>query len=180
MSLVSLRSASSADVSAIASILNHAIANTTAVWYQQAKTEAEIAAWLDEKYRNELPVLVATAVDGDSAMSPGVDDIGSSEVIAYATYGPFRPWPGYRKTVEHSIYVAPQARRQGIGQKLQALIEHASQAGYHAMIGGIEAENHGSLALHRRLGFDEVGRLPEVGRKFDRWLTLVFVQKMLD
>ncbi len=59
------------------------------------------------------------------------------------------------------------------------MIGHAGAQGKHTMIGGIEAGNAESLRLHASLGFEEVGRLRESGRKFDRWLDLVFVQLML-
>jgi L-amino acid N-acyltransferase len=63
---------------------------------------------------------------------------------------------------------------------LQALTDRALDAGKHAMVAGIEAGNAGSIRLHARAGFVEAGRLREVGRKFDRWLDLVFMQKLLD
>ena len=154
-----------ADVSGIAAILNDAIRHTTSVWYDEPKTVPELQDWFAAKQRDGLPVLVARAGDA---------------VAGYATYGPFRPWPGYRATVEHSVYVAAGHRRAGLGRRLlQSLIERAGAAGLHAMIGGIEAGNDASLRLHATLGFFEVGRLPEVGRKFDRWLTLVFMQRLL-
>jgi len=59
------------------------------------------------------------------------------------------------------------------------LIDLARGRGLHTLIGGVDSENAGSLAFHRALGFEEAGRLREVGRKFDRWLTLVFMQKLL-
>ena len=62
---------------------------------------------------------------------------------------------------------------------LAALIEHGRAQGLHVLIGGIDADNALSIALHKTFGFEETGRLPEVGHKFDRWLTLVFLQKIL-
>jgi phosphinothricin acetyltransferase len=139
---------------------------TTAVWYDLAKTDADMLDWFAKKRTLDHPVLVAR--------------IGK-QVVGYATYGPFRAFPGYRHTVEHSVYVDQAYHRQGVGRLLLTrLIDEASDAGLHVMVGGIEAGNEASLALHRLLGFHEVGRLPEVGRKFDRWLTLVFVQLILD
>jgi phosphinothricin acetyltransferase len=62
---------------------------------------------------------------------------------------------------------------------MAALIGRAEALGMHVMVGAIEARNVASLALHQRFGFVRVGLMPEVGRKFDRWLDLVLMQKML-
>ena len=91
------------------------------------------------------------------------------------------PSPGYRDTVEHSLYVDAQDRGRSIGAALLgALIERANSAGVHVMIGGIDAENTASLRLHERFGFRQAGHLHQIGRTFDRWLDLVFVQLALN
>ncbi len=78
------------------------------------------------------------------------------------------------------MYVRPSSQGQGIGRSLLvAIIEAARANGVHALIGGLSADNDISMALHRSFGFVEVGRLPEVGRKFDRWLDLVLLQLIL-
>ena len=88
---------------------------------------------------------------------------------------------GYKHTVEHSVYVHQNARRTGVASALMAtLIERARAQGKHVMVGGIEAKNEASLALHSRFGFEKVGYLPEVGTKFGRWLDLIFMQLILD
>jgi phosphinothricin acetyltransferase len=161
----SLDDGSAADLPAITAILNDAIRNTLAVWYEEEKTLAEMQAWFAAKQQSDTPVLVAR--DGDG-------------VAGFASYGPFRPWPGYRFSVEHSVYVRPDARGRGIGKALlQALLLQAGDKGLHTMIGGIEAGNEASIRLHVGLGFTETGRIPEVGYKFGKWLTLVFMQKTL-
>ena len=102
------------------------------------------------------------------------------KVAGYASFGTFRPFEGYRFTVEHSVYIAREARRRGIGTLLLLrLIEEARHLGKHAMVGAIGADNAASLALHTRLGFIETARMPELGFKFGRWQDLVFVQKIL-
>jgi phosphinothricin acetyltransferase len=158
-----------ADAAAIGEILNDEILHTTASWNEAPRSRREMSGWLKDKKAEGLPVLVARPPDSKDG------------VLGYASYGPFRAWAGYRYTVEHSVYVARGTRRLGIGEALLAnLVERARIAGLHVMVGGIEAENEASLALHRKLGFAEVARLPEVGRKFDRWLTLVLMQLVLD
>jgi phosphinothricin acetyltransferase len=84
-------------------------------------------------------------------------------------------------TVEQSVHVAESHRRRGIGRQLvQALIERAQAAGNHVMVAGLDADNLASRRLHEQLGFREVGRMPEVARKFDRWVDLLLAQLVLD
>lgn len=102
-------------------------------------------------------------------------------MLGFATFGPFRPKAGYDRTAEHSLYLAPQARGQGVGTTLmRIMIDDARARGLHTLIGCLDAQNAASIAFHQRLGFVETARLPQVGRKFDRWLDLVFVQLFLD
>ena len=160
-----IEAAALADLPAIAAILNDAIVHSVAAWRETPMTEGEMQAWFERRTRN-FAVLVARAADGS--------------VLAYASYGAFRAYSGYRHTVEHSVYVREGARGQGVGKALLArLVARARGQGFHVMIGALEAGNAASLALHAGQGFTEAGRMPEVGRKFDRWLTLVFVQKIL-
>ncbi len=162
---VSIEDAVPGDLPAIAEILNHAILNTTAVWYDDPRTETWMAAWFELRRAKGWPVLVARH---------------EGRVVGYASYGEFRPHYGYRDTMELSVYVAPAAHGAGIGRMLlAALVERAKTTGVHVLVGGIAAENEASIALHRSLGFQEVARMPEVGRMFGRLLTLVFMQKIL-
>lgn len=165
MSLI-IRDAVAADAAAILPIHNHAVRNTTAVWNEAESDLAGREAWLAARALAGFPVLVAEI---------------SGALAGYASFGEFRAWDGYRFTVEHSIYVDPARHRAGIGRALlEALIERARAMGKHAMVAGVEAGNAGSIALHASLGFREVGRLPQVGSKFGRWLDLVFLQLTLD
>ena len=84
-------------------------------------------------------------------------------------------------TVEISVYVAPDALGEGIGPAVsEVLVEQAVQLGHHAIISQIVHENDQSLSMSRRLGFEHVGTLREVGRKFDRWLDVVLMELVLD
>jgi phosphinothricin acetyltransferase len=104
----------------------------------------------------------------------------AAAVTGFASYGDFRPWPGYRTTVEHTVHVAAAHRRKGIGRGLvQEILARAGSAGKHVVIAGIDAENEASLRLHERLGFEQVGRMREVARKFDRWVDLALLQLTL-
>ncbi|WP_108260852.1 GNAT family N-acetyltransferase [Mangrovicoccus ximenensis] len=160
-----IRQASAADAGAIAEIYNDAVLNTTAIWNDHVTDAAGRAAWMAERQGAGYPVLVA-------------DEDGT--VLGYATYGPFRPHDGYRHTAELSIYVRSDLRGRGTGSRLlERLAALAEESGIHVLVGGIEAGNAASLALHRRHGFEETGRLPQVGTKFGRWLDLVFMTRVL-
>jgi phosphinothricin acetyltransferase len=160
-----IRDATPDDLPAITAIYNDAVLHTTAIWNETVVDVENRRAWHDARIALGYPVLVAAA--GDS-------------VLGYGTFGDFRAFDGYRHTVEHSVYVAEDARRRGIASALiAALAGRASALGKHVMVAGIAADNAGSIALHARLGFVETGRLPEVGRKFGRWLDLVLMQRML-
>ena len=164
---MSIRDSIPTDLPAILEIYNDAVTHTTAVWNDVRVDLGNRAAWLADRQARGFPVLVAEANDG--------------QVIAYASYGDWRAWPGYRHTVEHSIYVASPYRGRGIGRALLlALIGRARGARKHVMIGGIEASNSASICLHTSLGFETVARLNQVGCKFGRWLDLVFMQLTLD
>ncbi len=161
-----IRDAVAGDAAAILPMYNHAALNTTAIWNDAASDLAGREAWLASRRVAGFPVLIAE-LDG--------------AVAGFASFGDFRSWDGYRFTVEHSIYVDPARHRGGVGRALlEALIERAREATKHAMIAGIEASNTASIKLHESLGFREVGRLPQVGAKFGRWLDLVFLQLVLD
>ncbi|MDW7694061.1 GNAT family N-acetyltransferase [Flammeovirgaceae bacterium SG7u.111] len=162
---IDIRLATEKDVPTILNIINHEIKNTTVVYdYNEKSLEAQLD-WFHKKQQEGLPVLVAER-DGD--------------VLAYGTYGVFRTWDAYRFSVEHSIYVDDKARGLGIGQMMmQKLIDLARENGYHTMVAGIDSSNEGSLEFHKKFGFEEVGRIKEVGYKFDQWLDLVFMQLLL-
>jgi len=90
-------------------------------------------------------------------------------------------FPGYRHTVEHTIHVDGDHHGHGIGRALLAtLIEEGRQRNVHVMVAGIDSDNAASIAFHQAMGFAEVARMPAVGRKFDRWLDLILVQRILE
>jgi phosphinothricin acetyltransferase len=161
-----IRPAEEGDLPAILEIVNHAIVHTTAMYEYRPRDLDQQRAWLEEKRAGGWPVLVAPAHEGG--------------VAGFGSLGQFRPRACYDKTAEHSVYVARERRGQGYGRRiLGALAEAARDRGFHTLVGGVDSENAASLAFHRALGFEEAGRMREVGWKFDRWLTLVFMQKIL-
>jgi phosphinothricin acetyltransferase len=160
-----IRDATEDDLPGILAIYNHVIAHTTAVYTETPAPLEDRQAWLEARRAGGFPVLVA--------------DNGAG-VIGFASFGDFRPWPGYARSVEHSVHVREDARGRGVGGALVGrLIEAAQARGKHVMIGGIDAGNGASIALHRKLGFVAAGTLREVAQKFGRWLDLLFMQRML-
>ena len=163
---VSIRAAVEADLPAILAIHNDAVLTTTAIWSVHAVDLSNRRAILTERQAKGYAFLAAVEDDA---------------LLGYATFGDFRPHDGYYKTVEHSIYVHKDQQRRGVAHALMGpLIESARTLGKHVMIGGIDATNAGSIALHRLFGFEQVGLLPQVGYKFGRYLDLLFMQKILD
>lgn len=154
-----IRPATVDDAPAIRAIWNDLIRNTTVTFNSVQKAEPEVADFLACN-----PVFVAD-VDG---------------VAGYASYGAFRGGIGYARIAEHSIVLTAKARRQGFGRALMDQIAaHAKARNINSLIAAISAENTGGQAFHARLGFVEVGRIPQAGFKFDRWITLVLMQKHL-
>ena len=165
MTAPAVRPAETADLPAILAITNDAIRTGTALWSITPTTLEARTAWMEERLAEQFPVLVAHQ---------------AGRVLGFASYGRFRPHEGYAHTVEHSLYVDAAARRAGVGRALLgALLDCASAAGKHVMIGGVEAQNAASIALHEQFGFTRAAVLEQVGRKFDRWLDLLFMLKRL-
>lgn len=158
--------ATSDDAAEIAGLLNAEAQAGLALWTHEQQTPHARAAWIAARQDAGFGMLVARDDD---------------RFLGFAGYGPFRDKEGYRLTVEHSVYIAPDAQRRGVARALmEALIAHAGARGFHAMIGAVEAGNTASLALHEKLGFRQVGLMPQVGVKFGRWLDLALVQLLLD
>ncbi|AUM68056.1 GNAT family N-acetyltransferase [Pseudomonas fluorescens] len=162
-----IRDALPADLPAIRDIYNEAALNTTAIWNEQAVDLANRQAWLSARQSQGYPVLVIVDTD--------------ENVLGYASFGDWRPFDGYRYTVEHSVYVRSDQRGNGLGPRLMAaLIERARTCGKHVMVAAIESGNAASIRLHERAGFVTTGQMPQVGTKFGRWLDLTFMQLVLN
>jgi len=177
---ISIRQARESDIPGILDIYNDAILTTTALYTYEPFTLAMMQQWFAEKTAKALPVLVAEDPAGDKS-STGILDPAAPAVAGFASYGPFRPWPAYKYSVEHSIYVHKDQRGKGIAKKLlRTLIDHATNANLHTIVAGIDSQNDVSINLHRQFGFKETGQIAQVGYKFGRWLDLVFMQLILE
>jgi L-amino acid N-acyltransferase YncA len=151
----------------ILAILNDAIEHSTALYDYRPRPLSAMDGWFDVKEKGDYPVIGAVDASG--------------VLLGFASYGPFRAWPAYKYSVEHSLYVADGHRGRGIGKALLgAILERARQQGYHNVIGGIDAENATSIALHERFGFVRCGLVRHAGFKFGRWLDLAFYQRLLE
>jgi len=150
----------------ILEIFNHAILHTTALYEYKPRTMTTMQQWFANKSAGNFPVIGLKADDGT--------------LLAFGSYGTFRAFPAFKYSVEHSVYVHPDHQGKGLGkQMLQLLIEAGQAQGYHLLIGGIDAENSASIALHQKLGFVHSGTISQTGFKFGRWLDLAFYQLTL-
>lgn len=159
---MNIRPAVDADALAIAAIWNSEIRQEVSTFNAVEKTTAEVQA-----------LIAARAGAFFVAENDG-------QPLGFATYSQFRGGVGYARSMEHTLYLAPAARGQGVGRKLMAHLEKAARnKGVHVLVAGIGGENTAAIAFHAALGYAETGRLPQVGRKFDRWMDLVLMQKIL-
>ncbi|HEX5245420.1 MAG TPA: GNAT family N-acetyltransferase [Tepidisphaeraceae bacterium] len=163
-SSISIRPATEADVSAINSIYNYYVAHSTCTYQTEAETDAVRLEWL-KNHGAQYPVTVAE--DG-------------GQVVGWASVSMFRPREAYRPTVENAVYVRHDLLGRGIGKMLMIdLIERTRKSGFHSIMAVVSAEQEDSVRLHERLGFEKVAHLRQVGRKFDTWLDVVYLQLML-
>ena len=152
---------------AILAIFNHAILNTTALYEYQPRTMATMQQWFANKTAGNFPVLGLLNEQ--------------EQLVAFGSYGTFRAFPAFKYSVEHSVYVAPDQQGKGYGALvLQQIIQQAQLDSYHLLIGGIDAANKASIALHTKHGFKHSGTISQAGFKFGRWLDLAFYQLTLN
>ena len=162
---VSIRAATPADLPAINRIYNHYVLHSTATYQTVPSTAAERAEWF-AGHGEKHPVTVAV--------------IGGS-VVGWGSLSRFHPRGAFENTVEDSIYLEADRVGQGIGSAMLAdLVRRADALGHRCIIGAIDAAQPASVALHAECGFVEAGRLREVGRKFDRWLDVIWMQRIAE
>jgi L-amino acid N-acyltransferase YncA len=151
--------------SQILDIFNHAILTSTALYEYKPRTPEFMATWFENKRRGNFPVV--GLVEGE-------------ELVGFGSFGSFRPFPGYKYTVEHSVYVSAKHRGRGAGKRLlEEIIGLAREQNYHVLVGVIDARNSVSINLHKRLGFQLGGTIREAGFKFGKWLDVDFYQLVL-
>ena len=159
-----LRDATVADVPAISAIYNHYVLHSTSTYQTEAETESDRAAWL-ASHVGRYAVVVAE-LDG--------------RVVGWASLSRYKERAAYEPTVEDSVYVDESFHGRGIGRALlEHLIDRAGRLGHHSILAVVSSDQPASIALHERCGFERVAHLREVGRKFERWLDVIFLQRML-
>lgn len=160
-----IRLAERTDVPAMREIFNEVLRNSNSIYRENEVTLEDRYAWFDEKIEHGFPIFGAYEED---------------QLVGYAGYGAWRAAQGYRKSVELTIYVDQKFRGAGIGSALmKTIIEQAKADGHNVMIGAIDSDNQQSINFHKGFGFIETARMPEVAQKNNKWLTLVFMQKLL-
>jgi L-amino acid N-acyltransferase YncA len=161
---VQLRLATVDDAPAIRAIYNLEVETSTATFDLVPRSLEEQELWLSAR-TGAFAAVVAEDLD---------------TVLGFASLSPYKERAAYRTTVEDSVYVHRDHHGRGIGRRmLTEVCDIAAASGFHAVIARIEASREPSLALHRACGFRLVGTEREVGRKFNRWLSVAVMQRML-
>lgn len=165
MGEVSTRLAERRDAAAIRQIYNVEVAESTVTFDMVPRTIDEQVAWIDE-HSGGHPAIVAVDADGT--------------VVGFGSLTPYKDRPAYATTVEDSVYVHRDHRSRGIGKLLlEELVRMGRDHGFHALIARIVGDHDVSIALHAACGFEHVGIEREIGRKFNKWLDVVEMQRLL-
>jgi L-amino acid N-acyltransferase YncA len=161
-----VRAATDADMAAVRDIYAHYVLHSLATFEETPPTLEDMLARRRASVDLGLPYLVAEAA-------------GAVAGFAYATA--YRPRPAYRFTIEDSVYVADGQTGRGMGSALLGqLVVCCEQGPWRQMIAVVgDSANSGSVALHRRFGFQLVGTLRSVGFKFGRWVDTPILQRPL-
>ena len=162
---VEVRAGRAADLPALTEIYNHYVVGTHVTFDLEPFSVGDRRRrWFDhyaDTGRHRLLV----------AVEPG-------RVLGYATSSRFRDKPAYQPSVESTVYCAPDATGRGIGRLLySALFDALRDEDVHRVFAGVALPNDASLALHRRMGFTDVGTFHEVGRKFGRWWDVMWLER---
>jgi L-amino acid N-acyltransferase len=162
--MIEIRTAGIADITAITSIYNDAVLNTTATFDTEIKDQEDRKQWLLNRTA-DFPVIVA---------------IKNQQVLGYAAINQWSPKKGYDLCGEVSFYVAPQFRNQGIGKELLShLISMCTQTNLQTIISRITQGNDSSIHLHKLNNFEMVGVLKKCGNKFGKVIDVTIMQKVL-
>lgn len=166
MSEPTIRAAAPADLVALTTLYNHYVIESHCT-FDAAPLTVELRRVWFEQHAETGPHRLLVALDGD-------------ELLGYASSSAHRPKPGYRTSVETSVYLAPKAHGRRIGTRLYTeLFAQLAEEEVHRALAGVALPNPASVALHRRMGFTEVGTFDEVGRKFGQYWSVMWFQRSL-
>ena len=161
--MLNIRPATENDLAAITDIYNEAILNTAATFDTEIKTVESQLIWFRDHDASH-PVLVGEI---------------KGNVIGWASLSKWSDRCAYDSTAEVSVYVHKDFRKQGIGKRLLELLTLEGESrGLHTLISRITEGNEQSIYLHERIGFEHVGELKEVGKKFGKYLSVYMMQKV--
>jgi L-amino acid N-acyltransferase YncA len=154
------------DIAAITAIYRHHVLTGTGTFEIDPPSEADMASRRADVLAKGLPYLVAEV---------------DQQVVGFAYCNWFRPRAAFRFSAEDSIYMASDKHRQGLGRALLVeLCARAERAGIRKMIAVIgDSANAGSIGVHRSIDFTHAGVVSSCGWKFNRWLDMVFMEKVL-
>lgn len=165
---VVLRPATIDDADALRQIYNHEVLTATSTFDLVTRSLAQQEEWITAR-SGAFSAIVAVDGSADDAV-----------VIGFGALSAYKDRAAYSTTVEDSVYVDRNRSGGGVGTMLLTrLIEIASESGFHAVMARIEASGTTSRALHVKCGFELVGIERQVGRKFNRWLDVAVMQRML-
>ncbi|MDL5156755.1 GNAT family N-acetyltransferase [Actinomycetospora termitidis] len=177
---ITVRPAEDDDASRIADVFGGYVLASIATFVEDPPSEATWRERIAAARERKLPFLVADLPAGHPNAPRG-----GLRVAGFAVCAQFRPHAAYRYTVEDSVYIAPEATGAGLGGRLLTTLvddlAHTDVRQVVAVIATLPDARHDtpSIVLHRRLGFDVVGRMPAVGYKQGQWVDTVIMQKDL-
>ena len=161
-----IRPGESSDLAALTEIYNHYVLHTAATFDIEPFAVADRQSWLRHYDTTGPHRLLVAERDG--------------EVVGYATSSAFRAKPAYDPSIEVTVYLQPGGTGGGVGTALYSrLFEAIAAENLHRAYAVIALPNEASIALHRRFGFVDVGVTTEVGRKFDQWWDVLWMERAL-
>jgi L-amino acid N-acyltransferase len=175
---MTIREATGVDLAAIDAIYNHYVQTSTSTFQVDPTTPEERRAWF-AAHGPDHPVVVFEEDDDAAARLDG-PRVAGGRITGWASLNRYHPREAYGRTVELSVYVRHDRHRRGVGRALMnELMSRARASGHHVILAQVAADQEPSLRLHRSFGFQDVGRLREVGFKFDRWLDVIVMDRIL-
>jgi L-amino acid N-acyltransferase YncA len=167
VSALAIRDATADDAAALHAIYAHYVLHGFGTFEEIPPGAPALEDKICAIARHGLPFLVAQ---------------GGGEVVGFAYASPFRPRTGYRYSVEDSVYVRDDQRGRGIGLRLlNALVPRCEATGVRQIVAVIgDSQNHGSIGVHARAGFEHAGTIRGVGYKLGRWVDVVMMQLALN
>jgi phosphinothricin acetyltransferase len=167
---IAVRPATVADLPALTDIYNHYVVNTPITFDLQPFTVDARREWFGEHSHGGRHRLLVAVLENNE----------ERETVGYASTSRFRTRAAYDTTVESSVYCRATLVRRGIGTALyRALFDAIKDEDINRIVAGVTLPNVASIALHERCGFRQVGTLSSVGRKFDRYWDVAWLERPL-